>query len=479
MRISVTRVALLAGLSTAAAVALSPAVATGAPSAQAADVDRIEKQIQDLQEEVRRLTRSDASTEELIDDKIRQAKPVAGYKPGGFFIQNQKGDYVLRIGGYFQLDGRFFPGDPQSLNPDQFLIRRARPIMEGSLGSYLDFKFMPDFAGTVRIFDAYADVKPFADAKPYSDWLKIRTGKFKTPLGLERLQSATVLPLVERGAPTNLVPTRGLGAELFGSYLGGVFGYELGAFDQAPDLSNVDGQLFDDFNFIGRVFSQPFVTTDVWWLQNLSLAMAGSYGMEQGSFSTTNLPTYRSFGQSAIFSYVVGPDRATTAIADGIASRWNPQASWYVGPFGVEAEYVSSRTPVTLDDVSETLDNRAWVVTASWALTGESESWRGVGPLQAFEPWTNRWTGHWGAVELVARVDALKIDPNAFEKKFVDPNKSIRKDFGFGGGLNWIWSRNVKLALDYYHTDFQGGQKGGTYNRPTEDAVIGRVQFAL
>lgn len=50
---------------------------------------------------------------------------------------------------------------------------------------------------------------------------------------------------------------------------------------------------------------------------------------------------------------------------------------------------------------------------------------------------------------------------------------------GFGGGLNWIWSRNVKFALDYYHTRFKGGWNSGTYNRPTEDAVIGRFQFAL
>jgi phosphate-selective porin OprO/OprP len=85
------------------------------------------------------------------------AKPVAGYKPGGFFIQNQKGDYSVRIGGYTQLDGRFFfqehPG-----TTDQFLFRRVRPTLEGSLGEYVDFKIMPDFAGSsFTLFDAYVD----------------------------------------------------------------------------------------------------------------------------------------------------------------------------------------------------------------------------------------------------------------------------------------------------------------------------------
>jgi phosphate-selective porin OprO and OprP len=465
-----------------ACLALAAVAVCGRPSptlaapATAADIERLEKQIQQLQEEVDRLKQSDKAAGQVVEERVEQAEkasPVAGYKPGGFFIQNQKGDYVLRVGSYVQLDGRFFPGDPESINPDQFLVRRARLILEGSLGPYLDFKFQEDFSSQAKLFDAYADVKPFGD------WVKVRLGKFKVPVGLERLQPATVLPLVERGAPTNLVPVRGLGAELWASYFGNSIGYELGVFDQAPDLSNVDGQLFDDFDFIGRVFSQPFATTDIAWIKGIGVGIAGSYGMEQGNVANPNLPVYRSFGQSSIFSYALGVDPERIALADGIASRWNPQASWYVGPLGVEAEYVSSRTPVRRGDTSDTLNNQAWAVTASYALTGEAEAWRGVVPTQPFAPFTERWTGQWGAVEIVGRVDALRIDPDAFRLAFADPEKSVRKDMGFGGGLNWIWSRNVKFALDYYHTRFKGGWNSGTYNRPTEDAVIGRFQFAL
>ena len=84
-----------------------------------------------------------------------------------------------------------------------------------------------------------------------------------------------------------------------------------------------------------------------------------------------------------------------------------------------------------------------------------------------------------GAVEVVGRVDGMHIDPDAFRLGFADPGRSIRKDFGFGGGVNWIWSRSVRFSLDYYHTEFKGGWNQGTWNRPTEEAIIGRFQFAL
>jgi hypothetical protein len=51
----------------------------------------------------------------------------------------------VRIGGHLQLDGKAFPGDNAHRLTDAFNIRRARPIFEGSLGRYVDSRFMPDF----------------------------------------------------------------------------------------------------------------------------------------------------------------------------------------------------------------------------------------------------------------------------------------------------------------------------------------------
>ncbi|HZR80320.1 MAG TPA: porin [Candidatus Binatia bacterium] len=469
MRVSSSWRWITAGL-LAALIDLIPLTVLGAPPPpSSADIQSIEQQIQELQEEVRRLKRANANVEEVIDDKIRQQKPVVGYKPGGFFIQNQKGDYVLRIGGYTQLDGRFFLKDHPGTS-DTFLFRRVRPILEGSLGEHVDFKIMPDFAGaTFTLYDAYVDLKPFGD------WAKLRVGKWKPPVGLERLQSATAINFAERAAPTNLVPNRSTGAAVWGTPWKGTLLYEVGAFDFSPDLGNVNINLDNTFMFAGRVFAQPFVTTDVAPLQGLGVGIAGSYGFEEATQTSPDLPTYRSFGQAAIFRFVTGDDLATTAIQDGNSSRFTPQAYWYWGPFGSLFEYVQSRTPVTLGDTSDTLDNHAWEVTASWVLTGEDASFRGVTPANPFDPWN----GRWGAFEVVVRYDSLDIDKDAFKLGLASASNSVQRATGFGGGLNWYWNRNIKIMLDYYHTGFLKGQRGGTGNRPAEDAVIGRVQLAL
>lgn len=479
-----------------------------------AAIERIERQIEQLQEEVRRLKAESAprtplapaaeapraeqaaapaarttqtrSPQSSFTSTVPGPQPVlpagaaaapgqvAGYEPRGFFVRSDSGEYSLRIGAWTQVDGRFFLDDAARGTTSQFVIRRARLTLEGFLGPWLDYKIQPGFEGpSPQLFDAFADIKPLGQ------WLKFRLGKFKTPTGLERLQPARDLPMVERGASTNLVPIRDIGLQAWAVLWSGMLGYELGVFDGAPDLTNPVGG-FGDFTFNGRVFSQPFARSGLSALEGLGVGIAGSHGREEGTLSSPDLPTYRSFGQATIFSYVNGGDLASTAIANGIASRWNPQVFWFAGPFGLEFEYVSSRTPVALGEVEDTLDNRGWAVTGSWFVTGDKAAWRGFLPSRPFEPWNGSgWNGGWGAVEVVARYDTLVIDRDAFTLGFADPTTSVRSEQGFGGGVNWIWNGNLKLVLDYYHTHFEGGAKGGTGNRPTEDVVIGRVQVSL
>src|SRR6185503_19489182 len=105
-----------------------------------------------------------------------------------------------------QADGRFFT-DNQKDNgtTDTFLVRRARIIFDGTVGKLFDFYIMPDFGnGQSTLVDGYGEFK-LAPA-----W-KIRGGKFKAPLGLERLQSDAVSNFTETGLPSNLLPNREVG----------------------------------------------------------------------------------------------------------------------------------------------------------------------------------------------------------------------------------------------------------------------------
>src|SRR5580765_1643198 len=96
---------------------------------------------------------------------------------GGFFLTSPDGDFVIKIRGYIQADGRFFFQD-QPAAVDTFVLRRVRPIFEGTVYKYFDFKLMPDFAGgTTVLQEAYFDTK-------FHPAIKLRVGKFKTPFAL-------------------------------------------------------------------------------------------------------------------------------------------------------------------------------------------------------------------------------------------------------------------------------------------------------
>ena len=45
----------------------------------------------------------------------------------------------------------------------------------------------------------------------FQPWFAVTAGKFKVPVGLERLQSANDIRFVERAFPTSLLPNRDLG----------------------------------------------------------------------------------------------------------------------------------------------------------------------------------------------------------------------------------------------------------------------------
>ena len=101
----------------------------------------------------------------------------------GFSLTSANRQYQFRLKGQFQVDGRRFFGDETLGVNDTFLIRRARPIIAGTVFGLTDFYLAPDFGNNaVTLYDAYLDAHPWP-------WLRLRVGKFKGPIGLERLQS--------------------------------------------------------------------------------------------------------------------------------------------------------------------------------------------------------------------------------------------------------------------------------------------------
>jgi phosphate-selective porin OprO/OprP len=386
---------------------------------------------------------------------------VAGYK-NGFTLQSETGDFVLKLTGYAQADGRFATGDASNSVTNTFLMRRVRPIVQGTVAKYFDFYLNPDFGGgTTVVQDAYADVR-------FTPRLRFRAGKIKTPFGIERLQSGQNLLFVERALPNNLVPNRDVGLQVHGELGQGVFGYQAAVLNGVADGGSVDIDTNDGKDIAGRVFFQPWKTKGTSPLRGLGFGVAGTKGKNTGP-----LRGYLSVSQASIFSY------ATTVAANGDRTRWSPQGYLYLGPVGILAEYVAATHEVQnvvtgQPTTTAELTHCAWSVTGSLLLTGEEASYGSVKPKNFFVPST----GKWGALQLVARFNRLDVDAETFSRGFADPTKAVRQATAWGAGLNWIWNTNLKYVLDYESTSFDGGAAANA-DRATEKSIQTRLQLSF
>ena len=167
----------------AAAVAAALGPATAAAQATPGNEELLQK-IDELSQKVlvleRRLEIQDEATQ-----AASKSTPVVKASPKGFSLESPDKQNVVKLRGTLHFDGRHFQDDTTADTADTWLLRRVRPTLEGTLGGLYDFRFTPDFAGGRSIIlDAFATAR-------VQPWFAVTAGKFKVPVGLERLQSAT------------------------------------------------------------------------------------------------------------------------------------------------------------------------------------------------------------------------------------------------------------------------------------------------
>ena len=425
------------------------------------------EQIQELDQKVRILERQRELEQEAAAVRAK-TQPRLTVGANGVQFTSTDTNYALALHGVLQVDSRSFFGEDEPQGKSGFLLRRARPILQGIVARDFDFMFVPDFGGsTVQIFDACVNYR-------YRPELQLQVGKYKSPVGLESLQSDVNILFNERSLATDLVPNRDLGIELHGDLFDGGASYAIGLFNGAPDYSGTTANTdYDNFKaFVGRLFFQPLQNSDVTALQGLGFGVAGSYESDHAWTNTTSTgltPGYNTDGQQKFFSYANG------VVAHGIHWRIAPQGSYYYGPLCVFGEYVISDQQVrnVPSGLKGDLRNTAWEVSAGWLLTGEKAAAGGVLPARPFDPRK----GQWGAWQVVARYAQLDVDSDAFPN-FANPNTSASAAHAWAAGLNWYLNRNIRLNASYSHTRFDGGNgPGATVTRQAESVLFTRIQL--
>jgi phosphate-selective porin OprO/OprP len=158
--------------------------------------------------------------------------------------------------------------------------------------------------------------------------------------------------------------------------------------------------------------------------------------------------------------------------ANGKRVRLSPQGYYYTGPLGLLGEYVVSRNEVTRADVTAELEHTAWQAVGSFFLTGEKNSFRSPAPKRPFD----LKEGGFGAIELIARYGVLDFDQASFPT-FASLTSSVQQEKAWAVGVNWHFTRAVKVGVNYERTTFSGGAATG--DRQPENAVIGRFQTSF
>lgn len=384
------------------------------------------------------------------------AAPPAGTTPP-FVLQSDDGDNRLQLGTVAQADGRFAIDDAQGHVTDTFMLRRLRLQLQGRVARYFEFYLNLDFAGgVVNVRDAYVDTI-------FSTAFRIRAGKTKAPFSFDRSIRAAGILFGERGLTTTVAPDRDLGVELLGDLAGARLSYAVALTNGVIDGGSAETDTNDNKDVTGRIVARPWARSPRHPLGGLGLAMAVNGGSHGAA-----LPSFASAGARQTFFSYAG------AVETGRRTRWSPQAFFYHGPFGGYTEFVRSRGTIAKVGVTgdaDHVDHDAWEVVGSWVLTGEPASQEIVRPRVNFDPSS----GHYGALQVVARVERLEVSRSAITRGLAAPGASRTAD-AWTAGLSWYLNPYVKWHFGFTRTVFDGDTSGP---RRPENVLLGRAQLAF
>lgn len=437
-----------------------------AAPADSAELQALREQVRALEQQIKVISRQ-------IEIKDEAATTAASTTPKltlndkGFTLASADGANAIKLRGLAQLDSRLYFGDSGGAN-NGFVLRRARIITEGTFAKNYSFQLVPEFGGSsISILDANFSVT-------LDKALQFKFGKFKSPVGLELLQSDSWTFFNERSIVTNLVPNRDLGVQTAGNLIDGKLNYAVGLFGGVGDGGSSNNADFDnEKDIVARVFASPFKDGVTSPLQGLSFGISGSIGREKTTAGRTS--GYKTDGQQTFFSYNAG------VINDGQIWRISPQVDYRNGSFGAIGEYVVSTVNVrpSATGAKQELQNKGWQLATGYVLTGEDSSYNGVVPATTFN-WEK---GTWGAFEVTARYANLKVDDAAFPT-FASAATSADEASSLGLGLNWYLSKVVAFKFDYYQTHFGFNPAAPAVSttqilRQDEKAFISRFQIAF
>jgi len=384
-------------------------------------------------------------TKTVADEKPRDAKPpeeppITVSLKDGIHFRSSDGNLDATLGGYVGVHYRFVAHRPQDnvrTAPDSWYFRQVRPEIAGAIYKDFDFRVQYEFAtgATSAVVGSLQDA--YIGWRRYPE-LSLRLGQFKEPFGQEQTTADRFLDLDERSQGDRFVPSRDLGAMVYGKIYDGILGYEAGYF-------NGSGRGVVDTNkgkeLAGRIRVMPFATADENFLfRYLRFGVAATTGTVQKS-------AINALDATSPYLQIFYLD-ATAGTLDGDRKRIGAEFNWNTGPFGLRAE--AWRRVDGIDNGAfdnDRLTMTAWMASATWLLTGEKKPLEArVNPLRSFDPSA----GTWGAVEAAFRADRLRFGNEVFTTGATAAAGNSNVVTAYSLGINWFLTRHIRISPNLF-----------------------------
>jgi phosphate-selective porin len=396
--------------------------------------------------------------------KAEAEKVSEGWRRKGFAFS--KGKSKIEIVGYAQEDFRHFDwsvkGDETGTR--QAPVHELRRLRIGSKARFRNLTF--EFVADPRNSEKGSRLKDATVGYDFAKGFNVLVGHFKPPVSQEFLTSAGKTDFGDRSMIADrLGPDRewGIGADGDFAHVHYAVGFFAGDGASSSQSAGNSGA--------ARLTLKPVKGLDV-----SASFMQGEVTADPRVGAVEPLPKGASGQTASGFTFWDRPH------VNGTRRRLGGDVSYSRGPFRLQGEYLENREQrkgqgSTGQDIPD-VRGRGWSAQASYLLTGEKKD-------STVAPRRSILKGGLGAVEIVARVEALKFDDTGDPSGFEGYGNRARNIAPSGASA-------IQAGINYWASSFfklQGSALWESYNDPLIAPVpgntgryftlIGRVQVMI
>jgi phosphate-selective porin OprO/OprP len=472
--------ALLAG---AAMIALPPAAEAGPATDNAAKIQALQQQVDELNAQVVDLKRSQSS--QYTDVQAQVSKPAdvsVSLKNGRPSFKTADGDFTVDIRTLVQFDSAYY-GDSHVPAGTDFSsgsnFRRARLGVQGTLFKDWSYQFIYDFGGSGSEGAAISSAYIQYDGLGPVHW---KIGAYPTPESFDDTTSASDLLFLERAQPTDLARSVAGSDGRDGTTIFAYGDDYYAAASYTGDLVQDTGVFDEQQALVGRVAWRAFHDGD----SNFAIGADSTYVFKVAD--TAAGPHSPSAIRLRERPELNVDDNSFRLVDSGSIDadkflEWGVEAAgnWHNlygqgGYFNFDVTRRASALPNP--------DFDGWYLQASWVLTGETKSYipstGSYGLPKPDSAFSFDHTGS-GAWEIAGRYSVLDLNDDAGLAGHATPTGGIRggEQKIWTAGLNWYPNNAIRFVLDYQHVDVSRLTAAGGDGDAKLDDVSLRVQLSL